>query len=594
MLHRYLAVISTPDARPEARAALQARVRQALGSWRQILATDGAEAWVLAQPRTRLGGEPVGEHACWIGRRFPWPQATAATQDDEATPPRAYGAYVRIAYDPAARCVRVYRDPTGRIECYHVAVDGGRILFSHLEDVLAFLPGPLRPNWDYLAYHLNNAFIRGAETGLAGVTEVLPGEEVAFGSEGPHAHLRWRPSRIAQQRFQTPEAAARDLRRAAEQAAADWAAQYGTIALDLSGGLDSSIVLGLLRGVARHPDVIAVNFVTPHAEGDERRYAREAAALHGVPLIEQEVSPETSGSLVPFAGRMLRPSMRIYSGGYDVLGQAVTERYSADAFFTGTGGDHVFYAGLGLEAICDYWDDRAPRRDLLGTAYRTALVSGGTVWGALTALVEHRRSPAADLGALLHVDNALLSELGRQADATRFAHPWLRAAIDEAAPAKLKQILMMCTLATHYWRYGRADAAEEVHPLFSEPLLEAALRTPAYWFGSDGYQRGLQRKIFADLLPPSIQRRRSKGANTNHWVKLLTRDLARTRELLLEGQLIARGLLDRQKVEAALSPLRLAACTDFTGLVTCLTTEMWLDQLDRDRPAWRARAAAAG
>lgn len=48
------------------------------------------------------------------------------------------------------------------------------------------------------------------------------------------------------------------MRSAAERAVDHWATLYRSILLDLSGGLDSAIVLGLLRRHPRHPDVVGV------------------------------------------------------------------------------------------------------------------------------------------------------------------------------------------------------------------------------------------------------------------------------------------------------------------------------------------------
>ncbi|MDB5076656.1 MAG: hypothetical protein JWO42_2835 [Chloroflexi bacterium] len=577
-MHRYVALIS-PEAGPAALEPAAARFAQRFPTWRTVMANDHVRVWTQVNGDTPLGAERHAQ-GCLLGKAF----ATAESTTDSAPPPsvadllqRRWGAYVAVQNDPASGSVEVLRDPTGRVECWRMGLTAGvEAVFSHYEDVRWLRDAPVALHWNYIRYHLHNDWCRGADTGLQEVEEILPGERVTFRPDGVVDRERaWRPSQVAGRHLATPAEAAKAMRRAAETSVSAWAALYDRLALDLSGGLDSAIVLGLLRRHAGHGGVVGVNWVTSQVEGDERAFARDVAKLHGIELIEVDVPRLGLDDITPFAGRLLRPSNRIMPLGYDQLAEGLRVRLGAQAYFSGTGGDHLFYDHLGAEAAADCLRRQGPTPRFFEAAYRLAQLSGETFWHVLAMSVRaNLHSPRAD--ARLERGNSLLTPEGQTGvDFTRFAHPWLTEAA-HMPPAKLLQILNISELQRHYWRYGRADVADEVHPLFSQPLLEVCLQTPSDWFAADGLQRGLARRAFADLLPESIRTRRTKGANTSHWMSLLADSLPTVRETLMEGRLVAEGLLDRARMAAALQPLPLAAGRELMSIVRCLTTELWV------------------
>jgi asparagine synthase (glutamine-hydrolysing) len=142
--------------------------------------------------------------------------------------------------------------------------------------------------------------------------------------------------------------------------------------------------------------------------------------------------------------------------------------------------------------------------------------------------------------------------------------------------SEVHQISDLIELQSHYWRFGRADVVEEVHPLLSQPILESCLRTRMHWYCHGGTRRGLAKAAFSDLLPESILTRRSKSSNSSHWLKLVLAELPTYRELLLEGALARQGLLDRAKVQAMLTPLGLVEGKYFSELMNLISVERWV------------------
>lgn len=585
-LHRYMALIATGDD-PAGFPRRHRQLARHCAGWEVALDTPLAAAWVLRRPASRLGHRPLGPDGCVIGRDFE-PEA----HDLDTLLHRSWGAYVAIAVDRDRREASVQRDPTGRIEAWRLALPGADLIFSHDQDAYRFHRTASPVDWDYLTHHLSQDYLHGAHTCLAGIRELLPGERLRYIAGAATATMPWRPDRVAEATWSDAAEAEQALRDGAQAAVAGWAGSYGRVTLDLSGGLDSTIVLGLLRTCAPRTEIAAaMNWLSPGLAGDERAFAQLAAARYGVRLVEQPTLSRDLDFSTRFPRQLMRPRTRLLPMGHDEAGAELARRFEAEAFFTGTGGDHLFYDHLPVTAAADYLHYGGPWRDFVGTAVAMAQLSQDTVWNVLAELLRRSlgRRPAAH--ELVSTTNPYLSAAAAEAvDFERYTHPWAVAAADAAPPARLKQILNLVELQRHYYRYGRADVSEEMHVLFSQPVIEAALRTRPDWFAADGRQRGLARRAFADLLPDAIRERRSKGASTGYVTQFLTQRLAPIRGLLLDGRLAARGLLDRPALEDMLTPLGLARGRDHHALIRCLTAELWVRQAESDAASALAEA----
>ena len=81
-------------------------------------------------------------------------------------------------------------------------------------------------------------------------------------------------------------------------------------------------------------------------------------------------------------------------------------------------------------------------------------------------------------------------------------------------------------------------------PLLSQPVVEACLKVPSWMWIAEGRNRAIARDAFADVLPPDILHRRSKGTFMNYSGAVYRQNKSRLREYLLTGQLEGHGLLD--------------------------------------------------
>ena len=88
--------------------------------------------------------------------------------------------------------------------------------------------------------------------------------------------------------------------------------------------------------------------------------------------------------------------------------------------------------------------------------------------------------------------------------------------------------------------------------------------------------RSLARGAFADRLPSRIIERRSKGDISVFLGRKLAASIDFFRPLLLDGRLVAEGLLDRAAVDAALSSEAMIWKDSTVDILAAATLETWL------------------
>jgi asparagine synthase (glutamine-hydrolysing) len=86
----------------------------------------------------------------------------------------------------------------------------------------------------------------------------------------------------------------------------------------------------------------------------------------------------------------------------------------------------------------------------------------------------------------------------------------------------------------------------------SQPLIELCLRLPVYLLSLAGVSRGLARKAFEGRLPDLVRLRMTKGEATRYFVDQLRLNLSMVRDCLMDGELVAHGIVQRRDVETFL------------------------------------------
>lgn len=499
-----------------------------------------------------------------------------------------WGRYVAILSDTAAPVTRVIRDPSGHLPCYRARVAGIRVYFSRLSDYRRLGVAPLSVNWDYMAARMVLSSLQSRETGLNEIEELHAGECDAVWNEATRSEFYWDPFRLAQSPpLEDSAEAARSLRATAKACIHSWAGCYSSVLHRLSGGLDSSVVLGCLRDAPSRPRVTCVTYFPDEEDaredGDEREYARAAARHAGCTLIEVPRTPTSRLSLMldmgDFPVPMIFNSRNVEES---ALERQLSQDHEAGARFGGEGGDQLFFQSPMVASVGDSLWYRRVSRSLLRRVWDVAQAEQLSVWRVLQQGISEGLLGARwdAYGQLLQaaefVSPEVLATVRRSGSLrTRFRHPWFNTAAS-VPHGKLWHILWLSTAPHFYTALARGGDPERVEPLTSQPLVELCLQIPTFVLTSGGRDRALARQAFVQDVPGQILERQHKASIESFIRRSLLSNIQFVRETLLEGVLAQQRLLDRKLLEAALSGRHERVVGAPTALFDFLGVEVWI------------------
>jgi asparagine synthase (glutamine-hydrolysing) len=497
---------------------------------------------------------------------------------------RYWGRYVAIVRNGVTDEVWVLRDPSGGFPCWYISHAGLAIVCSDIDDCRPLDELSFTLNWDYIIGLVAHAGQQVRATALNEVSELQPGERLRFAAGTVQRSMQWDPVEVARSApFESAQEAMLALRATTAGCVQAWASCYSGILHNLSGGLDSSIVLSCLAQAPSRPRVACLNYFTAGHNDDERRYARLMAQHAGVELTECTLDSQAIRlEEVLQLRRAPRPWFYMYELEHRALENNLAARYGATSVFSGSGGDSVFYQARADLAVSDYVFDHGLRRGLLSTAIDAARVSRKSVWHLLYQAIRHRlRPPEWDPIAaakpfprtIVTPEVVALAERGG-----KLSHPWLTPQIARGvAPGTAWHIMSVSAAPAYYSSFLRTGDLERTMPLLSQPLVELCLRIPTYLLIRGGFDRALARRAFASDLPAQIVRRIAKGRADQHYRNILDANLSFVRELLLDGVLVRRGLLNRKSLELYLTPGKSLADFQYNEILQeHVCTEAWL------------------
>ena len=492
-----------------------------------------------------------------------------------------WGRYIAVLHDEGSRTTRVLRDPTGGFPCFATEMSGVHVYFSRMEDVSQLDSHAFSVNWKYVAAMLCLTQIQIQSTGLNEVSRVLGGECVEHRAGRMSRSFYWNPLELAQSGdvIDDPGAAADAVRAATHDCVHAWASSYPSLVHLLSGGLDSSIILASLKQAPSRPKMACLNYYSAGSNSDERHYARLAAEGSGCEVIERERNSQLS--LEPLLRIRPSPIPTDYFGYLDEgRGDAeVAREQGARAIFWGHGGDQLFYRTNAWLGASDFLMSHGMRPALFEVALDAARMDRTSVWSVLGRAVRHsvsgrRWSVEGEFtpGRNTVLRPEVVQDISRDSD---LVHPWLRTP-GQAPNGKIFHAWQLLFPAEYYNPLGSDSDPEQVTPLFSQPLLELAMRIPTWLLTLGGWDRAIARRAFERDLPRRIVTRQTKGGQEEHAKTILVRNITFARELLLDGHLVREQLVGRTQLAEALSPGPGRLRSGNAELYDCLSAEAWV------------------
>jgi asparagine synthase (glutamine-hydrolysing) len=513
----------------------------------------------------------------------------------------AWGNYVALIADPLTDSISVLKDPCGSLPCFSTSLRGITVVFSSIADCIDLGASHFTVNRRFLERRLYSGEMTQQWDALNEVTQVQRGECVEFAPRRQPAIVSrrsvWNPIDFARTRdsVDDPSTAATALRNTLLSCTATLSACHESALLRLSGGLDSSIVLACVQGATHRLNLLAYTHYTPDAPLDPRRWARMAAAHSGCGLVEVESTPaairlDAILSMAPTA-EPFSTLMCLVTAAQE---QSLVASQGATATFTGDGGDCVFGSFCIGEAAAAYLRRRGLGLAVLRLAAESASVLRQTAWQALHGALRMwvtGRSLTTLTGVNSEARRLVTEDVARECEATPAIHPWF-AEVRHVPWEPVSKLGMLLGTPDLYNGQAQPSASgpEIVAPIYSQPVIELALRIPADVLFADGRDRGLARRAFrGDVAQPILNRSWKDRAGDFH-DQLIHRNRDWLRQIFLDGVLVGEGLLDRAAVERALAP-GLVKSEVFPGeLLRHLDTEIWARQWTPRRSGVRRAA----
>jgi asparagine synthase (glutamine-hydrolysing) len=508
----------------------------------------------------------IGGHAAAVGRLIERSTGIiqhslpAALPSEEDFVRRFWGGYILFTRN-SDQLWRVLREPSGTLPVYYEDGEEGRIYASDADTLRFGGSEQWRPDLDFVRHSLSFPFLRTARTGVAGVSELLPGTSV--GAKGartvwqPWQHVSPAPSPVG---FE--EAAAR-LRETALETIPLLVPDGIDPVVQLSGGLDSSIIGGVLAHAGRR--FRAVTFATRAPGGDERRYARAAANAFGAELVEvvEEESPPAfdvndSITLRPRANPLLQPYHSAFAHHLSASG--------AKLVLSGGGGDNVFAYLLTASPAVDALRMLGPMSAATVIGH-IAEVHGCTWWRAAAATIRKARrspSPWRRETVFVRTEDAL-----EQVD----THPWLSSPL-VGLPGKEEHLASI--VGIHHFLDLGPSGPPFLFPLLAQPLLETCLGVPSWLWVKGGRDRAVAREAFKGIVPELILARRSKGRLDSMLMRQYLAARPQLEELLLDGLLASHAFIDVEAIQTYTRACEAPKDALYVRLLEIAAIELWL------------------
>lgn len=497
---------------------------------------------------------------------------TSASMRPQELMRRCWGHYVAILRDGPAT-LEIARAPFGRLPCLYTQRDGLILIASDL--ALLTLAGwiPTGLDWSAIAHRLAFQNIASPTTCLSGVTDLRGGACLRIGDGALTVTQAWTPWDHGGRRHWTDDRdeAADALRRAVTAAVRASRGDAERALLMLSGGLDSSILAATLA--SQGGAFACFNLSSQGGVGDERSYARAVASHLGASILEAEWDVGLVDFSRSHAVGLPNPVGRSFMQGTNALLAQAIATSGADLSIDGGAGDNVFCA---LQSVAPV-TDALVRGGRLHEAWTVALsIASLAQVGAATVFTQaikraFRCSPAYRWhGETQYLASAMVSD-----QAIIAGHPWLQAP-KGAETGTAAHIALIVAAQTWAEASDLHSPVRHASPLATQPVVEACLRVPSWWWFENGRNRVIARKAYAARLPADIIERRSKGSPDGYIAALYTANRTTIRAMLLDGRLRAAGMLDVPALERALGepgPLR---GTAYHRLMRLADVEAWI------------------
>ncbi len=499
------------------------------------------------------------------------------------------GMFAIAIWDIRAERLILVRDRAGIKPLYIAEQPGRGLVFGSEPKVLLAHPDvSSAPDFTALGHYFSLKNIPTPQSAFADIGQVRPGELVVW-KKGKLERKRWWSLRYREDPQMGIEDAAAEIRRLLFDSVRLQMAMDVPFGAYLSGGVDSSTVVGIMAQLHDHP---VRTYTLVYEDGStgksaDQQFAREVAAMYGTDHHERLVAAaELPDAIDAVAASFDEPFSGVISTFF------VTELISRDV--------KVALSGDGADELFGSYRSHRLARPL--AAWRRYRASGQPVSNEERALIAELRLTPEDLDGLI----------GRGGEAATRMEQYL---IDDRAKAELFTPRMRAEVTTstealtaeHYAaaatqdplnralfvdfntllpdqvlafvdRLSMAHSVEVRPPFLDHRLIELAATIPGHLKINQNGVKQLLKRAVRGIVPDAVIDRPKEGflMPTSQWILDKLRPYARKR--LTPERLALHGLLEPAQVAALLDGAPYAGSRQGDRLWNLLMFQLWWEK----------------
>jgi asparagine synthase (glutamine-hydrolysing) len=506
---------------------------------------------------------------------------------------RLGGQFAFALWDGPRQRLLAARDRAGEKPLYYYEGKEDIVFASEIKSLLSRAEIPRRLNAEALDLFLTYEFIAAPHTIFEGVKKLPPAHAMSIERGVVRTWAYWHPPSDAEW-GRSDEAWASELRETLTRAVRSQMMSDVPLGAFLSGGIDSSTIVGLMSQASERP---VKTFSIAFREGsyDESDYAREIAQRFGAEHREERIEPDVADlfdRLVvhldePFADVSLFPTYLV---------SQVASR-DVKVVLSGDGGDELFAGydwyladrvarglarfpgrhGLSLLFAMSEWLPPSDKKK--GFVNKTKrFLAGATAAPEL----EHYRW-------LSHATPADKAELYSDALRCRLVDGDAEAPVRELLGEPRNDLLnrqlftdfklfLADDILVKVDRMSMATSLEARAPFLDKDVIELAFRMPGSMKLRGSTRKFVLKKAVEDLVPAHIRNRRKEGFSIpmKNWLRGELRPLMD--ELLSEERVRARGLFRWKAIERRISEHLAGTKNHAHQLFPLMVFERWAEE----------------
>ncbi len=496
-----------------------------------------------------------------------------------------HGMFGLAIWDGRNKRLLLARDRVGKKPLYYTRVGGDLCFASEIKALFAHPAVKREVDLQALADFLSVRYVPGPATLFANIYKVQPGHWLLFEGETMRDECYWDFSFSKTERLPT-SAYITGIRQHINRAVEERMIADVPLGAFLSGGVDSSIIVGTMSQLTQQPvQTFAVGFDVP--EYSELPYARLVANHFGTEHHELVVKSADMEAYWPLlTWHRDEPVSEPSDLGVYLISKMA--RQHVKVILSGEGGDELFagYPKYVVDWLARYYHILPPavRNSVIAPLLNQLPYSMRKLKTAARVLSEPAPQRWLSWFGIFHdpLKEALLTNESKaqiDTDASRIFRQWLN------QHPQRDDLSAMLYLDTKIWlpdnllmkgdKMTMAASLEARIPLLDDQLIEYAASIPSNVKVQPFKAKHLLKQAYADFLPPAILTRKKMGFNvpTGVWFRGEQRHLITT--LLLSDRARSRGLFNETFVAQMLRE-HLEGKTNYQAqLFTLASLELW-------------------